>query len=53
MSAHPDYSGGIFAPGQGDRCICGGIRYWHAKPPYGCDDCNECVAFDAAPLGPT
>ena len=53
MSTHPDYSACTFPPGGGDRCVCGGVRHWHAAPPYGCDDCKECTAFDAAPLGPT
>jgi len=50
---HPDYSACTFPPGGGDRCACGGVRHWHASPPYGCDDCKECTAFDAAPLGLT
>jgi hypothetical protein len=50
--SHPDYSGRTFPPGGGDRCTCGGVRHWHAKPPSGCDDC-ECSEFTAAPLEPT
>ena len=45
---HPDYLWATAEdPGnpKHDRCICGGIRYWHAVHPYGCDDCgcNEFV----------
>ena len=46
---HPDYSNS--APrgtSAGDRCVCGGVRYWHAKAPYGCDDC-PCTEFVLAP----
>lgn len=43
MSVHPDYPQDRGNP-QGDRCVCGGIRYWHAVHPYGCDDC-ECSTF--------
>ena len=27
-----------------DRCVCGGVRHWHAREPYGCDDC-DCKQF--------
>ena len=40
---HPDYPPPSGDP-QGDRCICGGIRHWHAVAPYGCDDC-DCAEF--------
>ena len=30
---------------RGDRCVCGGIRYWHAVAPHGCDDC-PCTEFE-------
>ena len=43
MTAHPDYPQDRGTP-QGDRCTCGGIRYWHAAAPYGCDDC-DCAMF--------
>jgi len=45
---HPDYF--VFGKRSGpssDRCECGGIRYWHGKPPYGCDDC-ACAEFRLA-----
>lgn len=42
---HPDYSECQFPPGGGDRCVCGGVRHWHAKAPYGCDDCKSCSEF--------
>lgn len=42
VQPHPDYQPG--SGPQGDRCLCGGIRYWHAAPPHGCDDC-DCTAF--------
>lgn len=54
MTAHPDYPPANGDP-EGDRCVCSGIRHWHAVAPYGCDDC-ECSTFlalaDAAPLPP-
>ncbi len=34
-----------------DRCVCGGVRHWHAKEPHGCDDC-ECEGFVPAPEQP-
>lgn len=40
---HPDYPPPNGDP-SGDRCICGGIRHWHAVAPYGCDDC-DCTGF--------
>lgn len=40
---HPDYPQDRGNP-QGDRCVCGGIRYWHAVAPHGCDDCG-CTQF--------
>lgn len=37
---HPDYSVCTWdVPSHGDRCICGGVRYWHAVAGLGCDDC--------------
>lgn len=42
---HPDYPPHNGDP-QADRCICGGIRHWHAVAPYGCDDC-DCTEFRA------
>jgi hypothetical protein len=27
-----------------ERCVCGGVAYWHGEAE-GCDDC-ECPAFD-------
>jgi hypothetical protein len=44
MNAHPDYP---VRPGEPamDRCTCGGVRYWHAPAPRGCDDCEECHEF--------
>ena len=54
MTAHPNYPPHNGDP-QADRCVCGGIRHWHAIAPYGCDDCS-CEAFTgvdaAAPLPP-
>ena len=44
---HPDYPQDRGTP-QGDRCVCGGIRYWHAVAPYGCDDC-DCTEFHRYP----
>ena len=43
---HPDYPPPNGDP-SGDRCICGGIRHWHAVAPYGCDDC-PCTEFTPA-----
>lgn len=43
---HPTYPPANGDP-QGDRCVCGGIRHWHARAPYGCDDC-DCTAFTDA-----
>jgi hypothetical protein len=40
---HPDYPIRHGIPAM-DRCICGGVRHWHAVAPYGCDDC-ECTEF--------
>jgi hypothetical protein len=42
MTAHPDYPTGP-SP-ELDRCTCGGVRHWHARAPYGCDDC-PCAQF--------
>jgi hypothetical protein len=38
---HPDYPIRHGVPAM-DRCICGGVRHWHA--PDGCDDC-DCRGF--------
>ena len=43
MSTHPDYPIRHGVPAM-DRCKCGGVRHWHAMPPYGCDDC-ACTEF--------
>ena len=43
---HPGYHPDETKPG-GDRCVCGGIRHWHAPAPWGCDDC-PCTEFRAA-----
>ena len=43
MTHHPEYPPHNGDP-QADRCICGGIRHWHAVAPYGCDDC-DCNTF--------
>jgi len=40
---HPDYPIRHGIPSM-DRCICGGVRHWHAVAPYGCDDC-PCEEF--------
>lgn len=40
---HPDYHADP-SIAEGARCVCGGIRHWHAAPPYGCDDC-DCIEF--------
>ena len=40
---HPDYPPHNGDP-EADRCVCGGIRHWHAVAPYGCDDC-DCTEF--------
>ena len=45
MTKHPDYPSPNGDP-QGDRCVCGGIRHWHAVAPYGCDDC-DCTEFQS------
>lgn len=29
-------------------CKCGGIAWYHAKAPFGCDDCEECHEFKPA-----
>jgi hypothetical protein len=48
---HPDYP--IRRGDQPmDRCVCGGVRHWHAPVPRGCDDCN-CVEFVIAEDQPT
>ena len=41
---HPTYSPVDKNDKRGDRCTCGGIRYWHAVEPHGCDDC-DCTSF--------
>ena len=41
---HPTYSPVDKNDKRGDRCTCGGIRYWHAVDPHGCDDC-DCTSF--------
>lgn len=43
MSDHPTYPIRHGIPAM-DRCICGGVRHWHAVEPNGCDDC-DCEAF--------
>ena len=43
MSEHPEYPIRHGVPAM-DRCKCGGVRHWHAMPPYGCDDC-DCAEF--------
>lgn len=35
---HPEYPPECGDPAM-DRCICGGVKHWHADPPLGCDDC--------------
>lgn len=40
---HPTYPIRHGIPAM-DRCICGGVRHWHAESPNGCDDC-DCEAF--------
>ena len=49
MTTHPDYPPHNGDP-QADRCVCGGIRHWHAVAPYGCDDC-DCIEFTRSPNG--
>ncbi len=41
---HPDYPQGLADDERGDRCVCGGIRYWHGEAE-GCDDC-PCLRFE-------
>jgi hypothetical protein len=42
---HPNYPASLLADtARGMRCECGGILFWHAPPPYGCDDCI-CTEF--------
>lgn len=43
-TSHPIYSPTDGTDPNGDRCVCGGIRYWHAVDPHGCDDC-DCTSF--------
>lgn len=44
---HPNYERHGGGKGGGDRCECGGIRYWHATLiGGGCDDC-PCPEFKA------
>jgi hypothetical protein len=51
---HLDYAGvirelvGEGRVDQTERCVCGGIRYWHGAAPNGCDDCDDCDAFRPA-----
>jgi hypothetical protein len=40
---HPDYPVRDGDP-EMDRCVCGGVRHWHAADGIGCDDCG-CLAF--------
>ena len=35
---HPNYPVRKGDPAL-DRCVCGGVRHWHAVEPHGCDDC--------------
>jgi hypothetical protein len=44
VTKHPDYPQGLADDEQGDRCVCGGIRYWHGEAE-GCDDC-PCLRFE-------
>ena len=44
MNDHPQYEEGLSDDPRGDRCVCGGIRNWHAPSPHGCDDC-PCTEF--------
>jgi len=46
MTEHPNYHADPTTP-QGRPCLCGGIAYWHAPAPHGCDDC-DCVEFEPA-----
>lgn len=46
MTTHPDYPPHNGDP-QTDRCVCGGIRHWHAVDPHGCDDC-DCTSFQSS-----
>ena len=48
---HPDYPVRRGDPPM-DRCVCGGVRHWHAPVPRGCDDC-DCVEFVIAEDQPT
>ena len=43
MNEHPTYPIRHGVPAM-DRCICGGVRHWHALAPNGCDDC-DCEEF--------
>ena len=44
MIKHPDYPIRHGVPAM-DRCVCGGVRHWHAPAPHGCDDC-PCEDFE-------
>lgn len=45
---HPAYSPDWTRQSGGERCICGGIKHWHATPEGGgCDDC-PCTEFRPA-----
>jgi hypothetical protein len=47
---HPNYNrinGTPRLAPWGDICLCGGIRYYHASEPLGCDDC-PCESFRPA-----
>ena len=48
MVQHPNYERHGGGKGGGDRCECGGIRYWHATlEGGGCEDC-DCPQFTPA-----
>jgi hypothetical protein len=48
MVQHPNYKNQTRDDIQAARCVCGGIRYWHATlEGGGCEDC-DCPQFTAA-----
>ena len=48
MVQHPNYRIGDPDDANAARCVCGGIRYWHATlEGGGCEDC-DCLEFTAA-----
>ena len=52
---HPRYAFSSLSAYYAAKCVCGGIRFHHAAPPDGCDDCAACTEFtpveEGAPNG--